>query len=131
MKRQEHARLSNRTSDPQRRSRCPISYSLDLFGDRWSLLIIRDLFLGRVRFREFVASPEHIPTNILSERLQRLLDADVIRQIPAPDGTKRWGYQLTKKGQALRLVLEAMRDWGLAWDKTTKVAMESKQNRPG
>jgi DNA-binding HxlR family transcriptional regulator len=104
-----------------RRSPCPVAYSLDIFGDRWTLLVIRDLFLGRTRFKEFAASPEGIPTNILTERLERLLARGIIEQIPAEDGTKRLAYRLTKKGKALGQVLRAMRDWGLAWDKSTRV----------
>ena len=95
--------------------------SLDIFGDRWTLLVIRDLFFGRTRFKDFTASPEGIPTNILTERLERLLARGIIKQIPAEDGTKRLAYRLTKKGKALDRVLRAMRDWGLAWDKSTRV----------
>jgi DNA-binding HxlR family transcriptional regulator len=104
-----------------RRSPCPVAYSLDIFGDRWTLLVIRDLFFGRTRFKEFAASPEGIPTNILTERLERLLARGIIKQIPAEDGTKRLAYRITKKGKALGRVLRAMRDWGLAWDKSTRV----------
>ena len=104
-----------------RRSPCPVAYSLDIFGDRWTLLVIRDIFYGRTRFKEFAASPEGIPTNILTERLERLLARGIIEQIPAEDGTKRLAYRLTKKGKALGRVLRAMRDWGLAWDKSTRV----------
>lgn len=107
-----------------RRSPCPVACSLDIFGDRWTLLIVRDLSLGRTRFKEFTASPEGIPTNILAERLERLLAHGVVEQIPAEDGTKRLAYRLTEKGQALGPVLEAMRDWGLAWDKTTRALLE-------
>ncbi len=103
------------------RSPCPVAFSLDLFGDRWTLLVIRDLFFGRTRFKEFAASPEGIPTNILTERLERLLARGIIEQIPAEDGTKHLAYRLTKKGKALGPVLRAMRDWGLAWNKSTRV----------
>jgi DNA-binding HxlR family transcriptional regulator len=108
-------------SDAQRRSLCPVACSLDIFGDRWTLLVIRDLFFGRSRFKDFTASPEGIPTNILTERLERLLAHGIIEQIPAEDGMKRLAYRLTKKGKAIGPMLKAMRDWGLAWDKTTRV----------
>jgi DNA-binding HxlR family transcriptional regulator len=62
-----------------------------------------------------------IPTNILSDRLERLLAQQVIEQIPAPDGTKRLAYRLTRKGKALGPILKEIRDWGLAWDKSTRV----------
>lgn len=104
-----------------RRSPCPVACALDIFGDRWTLLIIRDLFHGRARFKDFTASPEGIPTNILTDRLERLLAHGVVEQIPAEDGTKRLAYRLTEKGKALGSVLRAMRDWGLAWEKSTHV----------
>jgi DNA-binding HxlR family transcriptional regulator len=104
----------------KRRSPCPLACLLDIAGDRWTLLVIRDLFLGRSRFKDFTASPEGIPTNILSERLERLLQHGIIEHMAASDGTKRLAYRLTKKGLALRPVLEAMRDWGLAWEKGTR-----------
>ena len=104
-----------------RRSPCPVACSLDLIGDRWTLLIVRDLFFGRTRFKDFTASPEGIPTNILTDRLERLLAHGIIQQIPAEDGTKRLAYRLTEKGKGLGPVLKAMRDWGLAWDKSTRV----------
>jgi len=109
-----------------RRSPCPVACSLDIVGDRWTMLVIRDLFLGRTRFRDFVASPEGIPTNILSDRLEKLLHHEIVEQIPAHDGTKRFAYSLTKKGKALGPLLEAMRDWGLKWDKETKILLTAK-----
>src|SRR5215469_12308670 len=102
-----------------RRSACPVACSLDIFGDRWTLLIVRDLFHGRTRFKDFAASPEGIPTNILTDRLERLMTHDIIEQIPAEDGTKRLAYRLTEKGKALGTVLKAMRNWGLAWEKSS------------
>jgi DNA-binding HxlR family transcriptional regulator len=106
-----------------RRSPCPVACTLDILGDRWTLLIIRDLYLGRTRFRDFIASPEGIPTNILTDRLERLLEQKIIEQIPASDGTKRFAYSLTKKGKALGPILQAIRDWGLAWEKDTKAML--------
>ena len=111
---------SKRPKPASRRSPCPVACLLDIAGDRWSLLVVRDLFLGRSRFKDFSASPEGIPTNILSERLERLLKHGVIEQIPVDDSAKRMAYRLTAKGRALGPVLEAMRDWGLAWEKGTR-----------
>lgn len=108
-----------------RRSPCPVACCLDIVGDRWTLLIIRDLVLGRSRFRDFTASPEGIPTNILSDRLERLLEHDVVEQMPAIDGTKRLAYKLTKKGEALMPVIRAMRDWGLRWEKGTQALLKA------
>lgn len=114
-------KLKAKTADNLRRSPCPVACSLDILGDRWTLLVIRDLFLGRDRFRDFTASPESIPTNILSERLERLLSHEIVEQVPAADGTKRSAYRLTKKGRALGPMLAAMRDWGLKWEKGTRL----------
>jgi DNA-binding HxlR family transcriptional regulator len=107
-----------------RRSPCPLACALDLFGDKWTLLVIRDLVLGRNRFKDFTASPEGIPTNILSDRLERLLEGGVVRQIPAADGSKRQAYELTDKGLAIRPVLKSMRDWGLKWEPGTEARLE-------
>ena len=113
-----------------RRSPCPVACALDIVGDRWTLLLIRDLMLGRTRFRDFSASPEGIPTNVLSDRLERLMRHQVIEQIPASDGTKRLAYALTKKGMALRPLVEAMRDWGLAWEKGTRASLAPVLEQP-
>lgn len=94
-------------------------------GDRWTLLVIRDLMFGRSRFKDFCASPEGIPTNILSDRLERLIRHELAEQMPASDGSKRLAYRLTEKGNALRPVLEAMRDWGLAWESGTQALLSS------
>lgn len=109
---------------PTRRSPCPVACALDLFGDKWTLLVVRDLVLGRNRFKDFTASPEGIPTNILSDRLERLLEGGVIRQVPAADGSKRLAYELTDKGLALHPVLKSMRDWGLKWEPGTEAKLE-------
>lgn len=103
-----------------RRSVCPLACGLDLFGDRWTLLIVRDLLAGDRRFKDFTGSPEGIPTNILSERLARLLKHKFIVQVTPPDGSKHLAYRLTAKGEALRPILGAMRDWGLQWEPGTQ-----------
>lgn len=113
-----------KAAEPERRSPCPLSCSLDLLGDRWTLLVVRDLWFGRSRFKDFTASPERIPTNILSERLERLVKHGVAEKVPAADGTKRLGYQLTEKGKALGPILAAIRDWGLAWEPGTRAMLE-------
>ncbi len=105
----------------QRRSPCPVACTLDILGDRWTLLVVRDLLLGKSRFKDFTASPEGIPTNILSERLNRLREHDVIRQVSAGEASKHLAYQLTDKGKALLPLMKAMRDWGLTWEKGTQV----------
>ena len=114
------AKKTAKSAAAARRSPCPVACSLDILGDRWTLLVIRDLLFGRTRFKEFSASPEGIPTNILSERLVRLQQHEIVEQIPALDGTKRLAYQLTAKGRALGPLLASMRDWGLKWEKGTR-----------
>lgn len=99
-----------------RRSPCPVSCALDLLGDRWTLLVIRDLVFGRSQFKEFLASPERIATNILSDRLGRLCEAGLV----ARNGNC---YALTEKGRTLLPVLEAVRDWGLRQLPDTEVRL--------
>lgn len=106
-------RVRHRSSaPPSRRSPCPIACSLDLIGDRWTLLVIRDLFWGKSRYNEFLASPEGIPTNILAERLARLEAAGLVASKPYQDNPPRNAYRLTPKGRDLENLLGALVDWG-------------------
>ncbi len=96
------------------RSHCPIACILDLIGDRWTLLVIRDMmFFGKQRFEEFLESPEGISTNILTNRLKSLEDLGFIAKQPYGNHSRRMNYQLTEKGKSLRPVLMTMIDWGL------------------
>lgn len=98
----------------ERRSDCPIACTLDLIGDRWTLLIIRDmLFLGKQRFEEFLESPEGISTNILTSRLKTLEQLGLVEKQPYSNHSRRMNYQLTERGRSLRPVLKAMIRWGL------------------
>ena len=110
--------------DESRRSACPVACTLDILGDKWTLLVVRDLMLGRSRFKDFASSPEQIPTNLLAERLERLVNHGIAEKIPAADGTKRQAYQLTDKGKALKPVLLSMTKWGLKWEEGTKIGMK-------
>ena len=96
-----------------RRSRCPVSCTLDVLGDRWSLLVVRDLMRGKHRFAEFAASPEGIPTNILAERLKRLRAKGIVRAVRYSDRPPRMEYALTAKGEDLRPIVRAMAEWGV------------------
>jgi len=98
---------------PPRRSRCPVACTLDVLGDRWTLLVVRDLIRGKRRFAELVESPERIPTNILTERLKRLVGLGVVKSQRYSDHPPRVEYQLTAKGEDLRPVLHAMVEWGI------------------
>jgi DNA-binding HxlR family transcriptional regulator len=93
------------------RSACPVAVTLDLIGDRWSLLVIRDLFRGRKRYGEFLASPERIPTNVLADRLRRLEEHGLIERRPYSQRPLRHDYLLTPKGRALAPVLRAICRW--------------------
>ena len=97
------------------RSRCPVSCTLDLVGDRWSLLVVRDLVRGKRRFAEFLESSEGIPTNILADRLKRLVAAGVVASTRYSDRPPRVEYKLTTKGEELRPILRAMVEWGVRW----------------
>lgn len=105
--------MVKKPTSQKRRSPCPVACTLDIIGDKWTLLIVRDLTLGRSYFREFTASPEKIATNILSDRLARLLQHGLIEKFPAPDVPGRDGYRLTKKGKSLAKIIKALATWGL------------------
>ena len=93
------------------RSECPVACSLDILGDKWTLLIVRDLLDGRTRFSEFERSPEGIPSNILSERLRRLTDAGLVEARPR-GATSRFDYLPTAAARSLRPTLLALAAWG-------------------
>jgi DNA-binding HxlR family transcriptional regulator len=86
---------------------------LDLFGDKWSLLIVRDLVLGKIRYGEFAGSKEGIPSNILANRLKRLETAGIVAKTVYCEKPVRYQYALTEKGRDLVPVLEAMVDWAV------------------
>ena len=96
-----------------RHSPCPVACTLDVLGDRWSLLIVRDLLRGKRRYAEFLASAERIPTNILADRLKRLAKKGVIRAQRYSQLPPRLEYELTEKGQDLRPIMRAMVEWGV------------------
>lgn len=94
------------------RSGCPIASTLDIVGDKWSLLIIRTLVLGPASYSDFLSKAERIATNILAERLRRLEDAGLIRQLQPRQGSLRGSYVLTATGAALIPALQALALWG-------------------
>ncbi len=95
------------------RSPCPVACTLDIIGDKWTLLVVRDLVLGRSHFREFAASPEGIATNILSDRLSRLIEHGLVEKFPSSELPGRDGYRLTGKGKSLAKLVKAMAAWGI------------------
>lgn len=103
------------------RSLCPITCALDQLGDKWTLLIIRDLLLGKRRYRELLASQEGIATNILADRLKKLRAAGIVLQQAYQQKPVRHEYVLTKKGEDLRPVLQALVKWGKTYYPDTMV----------
>ena len=100
-----------------RRSGCPIAYSLDLFGDRWTLLILRDMFFGERRYyQDFLRAGEGIATNVLADRLNRLEEAGLIGKRRDPEDGKRNVYTLTEKGIDTLPILLEMIAWGATYD---------------
>ncbi len=95
------------------RSTCPVAHTLDLVGDRWSLLVIRDLLGGKRRYGDLLASNEHIPTNILAERLKRLERAGLLERVPYSEHPPRFEYRLTAEGRGLGRAVDALATWGL------------------
>ncbi len=93
---------------------CPVARALDLIGDRWSLLIVRDAFDGVHRFSDFQRSLG-MSRSMLSQRLQALQESGVLAQQPAADGSRYHDYVLTPKGQALFTLVVALRQWGEAF----------------
>jgi len=95
------------------RSGCPINLSLEVFGDKWSLLIIRDMmFGGRRHFRELLRSEERISSNILADRLRRLLDEGMITRADDPTHRQKAIYSLTEKAIQLVPVFAHLGAWG-------------------
>ena len=99
------------TQKKEREEYCPVARSVDLIGDRWSLLIVRNAFDGMTRFGDFQHSLG-VARNILSDRLRKLVEADILTLQGASDGTAYQEYVLTDKGEALFPVVVALRQWG-------------------
>ena len=91
---------------------CPVASTLDLVGDRWTLLVVRDLLRGRTKFSELRETVEGVPPAILSARLKTLEEAGVVKKRQYQDRPARFAYQLTSKGHALGVVVGAMAQWG-------------------
>ena len=98
------AQNSQKITGCLKRSSCPVTNTLDLIGDKWTLLIIRDMmFLKKASFNEFLHSIEGIATNILTDRLKRLEEYGIIKKSP---------YRLTKRGEELKSLLKEIVRWG-------------------
>lgn len=96
-----------------RRSACPISATLDMIGDKWSLLVIRDLlFTSKRQFGEIASGAERISTNILTDRLRTLEISGIVERNPYQDNPLRYHYSLTRRGRELKPLLLEMISWG-------------------
>ncbi|HVB33062.1 MAG TPA: helix-turn-helix domain-containing protein [Patescibacteria group bacterium] len=115
------------------RSGCPVSISLEMFGDRWSLLIIRDLMVRGYRtFKQFENSGEGIATNILADRLRRLAAAGIVTAETEKTDRRKVSYRLTEKGIDLAPVLLELLVWGARHERTgapCEVIEEMAKNR--
>jgi len=92
----------------------PLAFAVEEIGDRWMILIVSAAFDGTSRFDDFQRDLS-VARNILSNRLRRLVDLDILQKRPVSEGARRMQYALTDKGRALRLTLEGMRNWGDDW----------------
>ena len=116
--------MAGKRPAPDRRSGCPLNASVEMLGDRWSLLIIRDIMVRGYRtFKEFLSSDERIATNILADRLRRLESYGIITSQPDPSDGRKLHYILTAKGMDLAPVLTEMVLWAAAHEDTGNQAL--------
>ena len=107
------------------RSNCPINFVLETFGDKWTLLVIRDLmFKGKKYYGEFLESDEKISTNILAQRLLRLENHGVISKEKDPEHKSKFIYSLTSKGKALLPIMLEITQWSSRYDSLTNTPKE-------
>jgi DNA-binding HxlR family transcriptional regulator len=102
-----------KAKDDSRQSGCPVAYGLDVFGDRWTLVVIRDMLMqGKRYYGEFLDCPERIASNVLADRLRRLEDAEIVSKQTDPGNQSKFIYKLTAKGvELIPMVLEVIA-WG-------------------
>ena len=111
------------------RSGCPIATTLDIVGDRWTLVILRDLLNGKKRFAQFLGSPEKITTNVLTDRLSSMENTGLITKAVYQKHPQRHDYNLTRKGEALLPMLKEMCRWANAHIPSTWTPPESFMKR--
>lgn len=116
--------MRQKKAGSKRRSGCPLNASVEMLGDRWSLLIIRDMMLGGAStYKAFLKCYEGIATNILADRLRKLVDYEIISAQPDPSDGRKVMYQLTRKGIDLAPVLTEMVLWAAAHEDTGNQAL--------
>ena len=96
------------------RSKCAVARTLDLVGDKWTLLIVRDLLNGKTKYGEFAGSREAIPSNILASRLKSLVGSGLLERVRYSERPPKYEYRLTEKGLRLGGLGRFVRDWGKA-----------------
>jgi len=113
------------TNSKDLRSNCPINFALETFGDKWTLLVIRDLMFKKKRhYSDFLTSDEKISTNILADRLQKLEAKGVISKFADPESASKYIYSLTEKGQALLPAMIELTAWSAQYDSLTNTPTE-------
>ncbi len=106
-------RTDAKAIDRSYRSGCSIARTLEVAGDKWTLLVVRDLLWhGKRTFQDLQSSAERIPTNILSDRLRRLMEWGLVTREPYQDRPVRYAYRLTETGRTLEPVLQSIMRWG-------------------
>ena len=102
-----------------KRSLCPVACMLDVLGDKWTLLVVRDIIFGKHTFKELQQSLEKIPSNILADRLKRLQQEKIIERTLYQERPKRYAYKLTQKGRDLGPVMKSMIAWSNKYNPDT------------
>jgi DNA-binding HxlR family transcriptional regulator len=106
-----------RANDKPLRSHCPVNFGLEAFGDKWALLILRDIvFRGKKSFGEFLKSEEGFATNILTSRLEHFVNAGILKKTPSQEDARKDTYTLTKKGLDLIPILFEIVLWSAKYD---------------
>jgi DNA-binding HxlR family transcriptional regulator len=110
---------------------CSIARALEVVGERWTLLIVRDAFLGLRRFDEFQASLG-VARNVLTDRLNRLVEEGILERVRYSERPERYEYRLTRKGRDLQIALEGLRQWGDKYvsDKPPRITRRKSDKRP-
>jgi DNA-binding HxlR family transcriptional regulator len=117
--------------DYEGQEHCGVARSLEIVGERWTLLIVRDAFLGMRRFEEF-QEDLGIARNVLTDRLNRLVDEDIFERVLYSERPERYEYRLTRKGRDLSLALTALRQWGDEYltEKPARVLRRKSDKKP-
>ena len=113
--------MSRAKKKPVRRSDCAVACTLDIIGDRWTLLVVRDLLRGSLYFDDFLRSPEGIATNVLAGRLRALCEQGLVEKAPDPSDQRRYTYRFSDDGLRLGELLGDIAAWGLKYLPGTKI----------